>query len=84
MAHPRAVTGTGCAICDGPCREPWLLPEVPPDYPFLPKEMVAAMQPTEPEPAPEPDAEAVRAKRLAEDRARKLAETTSHQPGDDR
>lgn len=81
MAHPRAVTGKGCAICEGPCREPWLLPEVPPDYPFLPKEMVDAMQPTEPEPTPP---EPKRAKRLAEDRAHKLAETTSRQPDEDR
>lgn len=81
MAHPRAVTGNGCVICDGPCKEPWLLPEIHDEYPFLPKEMVAAMQPTEPEPTPP---EPVRAKRLAEDRARKLAETTSRQSAEDR
>jgi len=83
MAHPRAVTGKGCAICDGPCREPWLLPELRTDYPFLPKEMLDAMQPTQGPPAP-PPAEPVRARRLAEDRAHKLSETTSRQPDEDR
>lgn len=81
MAHPRAVTGSGCVICDGPCKEPWQLPEIPPDYPFLPKEMVDAMQPTEPETEPP---EPQRSKRLAEDRAHKLSETTAHRPGENR
>lgn len=81
MAHPGAVTGKGCAICDGPCKEPWLLPDIHAGYPFLPKEMVDAMQPPEPQPTPAPEP---RAKRLAEDRARKLAETTSRQPSEDR
>lgn len=81
MAHPRAVTGKGCVICDGPCKEPWELPEVHPEYPFLPKEVVDAMQPAEPvAPQPEPK----RSRKLAETTARKPGENTSRQPGENR
>lgn len=84
MAHPRAVTGIGCAMCDGgPCKVPWHI-EVPPDYPLLPKEMVDAMQPAEPKAPAPPTAAELRAKRLAEDRKHRPVEDRAHKPVEDR
>lgn len=80
MAHPRAVTGKGCVICDGPCTEPMAI-TVQPDYPFLDRETIAAMQPVEPTPPPP---EPKRSKRLAETTARKPGENTSRQPSENR
>lgn len=54
-------------------------------YPFLPKEMVAAMQPAEQtnDPAPAPDTP-VRGRRRGSDRAHKPGENNAHSPGEDR
>lgn len=67
----------GCPLCDGPCREPFRLPPLSPNYPFLPPEVLAMIQPPEPEPEvveePKPPS-GKRAKRLQEDRMRRPAE----------
>jgi hypothetical protein len=83
--HPGVVTGAGCPLCDGNCQHPWQLPSIPSDYPFLPKEMVQAMQPTQDTtPTPAPDATTARGRRRGENRARHLDEDTAHHGGEDR
>jgi len=89
--HAGVVTGSACPLCDGRCRHTWQLPPLPPDYPFLPKEMVAAMQPepeqneAAPHGADAPDTTPVRGRRRGQNRARHLVEDTAHHgPEEDR
>lgn len=91
--HAGVVTGSACLLCDGRCRHSWQLPPLPPDYPFLPKEMVAAMQPTTeqqdtaaPTGPDAPDIDPpVRGRRRGQNRARHLVEDTAHHgPEEDR
>lgn len=83
--HPGVVTGLGCPLCDGTCRHGWTI-HVHPTYPFLPKEMVDAMQ----EQTTATDADTpeqnppARGRRRGQNRARQLAEHAAHEPGDDR
>jgi hypothetical protein len=83
--HPGVVTGLGCPLCDGSCRHPWTIGAVADTYPFLPKEMVDAMQPAEQtnDPAPAPDTP-VRGRRRGADRAHRPGENAAHNPGEDR
>jgi hypothetical protein len=88
--HAGVVTGSACPLCDGRCQHSWQLPVVPPNYPFLPKEMVQAMQPKQDEIAaptgPDaPDATPARGRRRGQNRARHLAEDNAHHgPEEDR
>lgn len=88
--HPAgAVTSTAeCPLCDGPCKHPWYLPEVHATYPFLPPEMVAAMQPTDeqdPDPgAPDTEPQPVRGRRRGGNRMKQPGENTAHGPSEDR
>jgi hypothetical protein len=72
-----------CPLCEGPCRPGFHLPPIHARYPFMTPEQIAA---TQPEPEPEPVEPAVRAgrRRRVEDRMRRLAETTAHEPAEDR
>jgi hypothetical protein len=76
--HPGVVTGLGCPLCDGPCRHPWQLPSVHPNYPFLPKEMVDAMQPQTQEPTTAPEPTVARGRRRSQNR---MAQSENHAPG---
>jgi len=61
-----AVTRGECAVCGGPCREPFRLAPVPANYPFMSAAAIAATQP--PEPVADPPRQ--RARRVAQDRQR--------------
>lgn len=57
---------------------------MPSNYPFLPAEMVAAMQPADDTTKPAPEPTKARGRRRAEDRMRRPGENTAHQPSEDR
>jgi hypothetical protein len=82
--HPGVVTGLGCPLCDGQCRHPWQLPSVHPSYPFLPKEMVDAMNPQTQEPTDAPEPAAVRGRRRGGNRMKPHGGNTAHEPAEDR
>jgi len=55
------------------------------NYPFLPKEMVDAMQAANADDRDDaPEQTPVRGRRRGQNRARQLAETTAREPGEDR
>lgn len=61
-----AVTRGECAVCGGPCQEPFRLPPMPDNYPFMSAAAIAATQPAEPVAVPPRQ----RARQLAQDRQR--------------
>lgn len=81
--HAVTATGAACALCGGPCREPFRLPPIHARYPFLPPEVIAMTQP--PEPTPEPSAPSgKRAIRPGQNTAKQPADNRAHTPGEDR
>jgi hypothetical protein len=84
--HSLSAT-TECGVCGGPCREPFRLPRIHDDYPFLPPEVILQTQ-REHDGYTPPDAKVERRERrshrLAEDRMVRLSEDRAHRPGEDR
>ncbi len=83
-AHFPAATPGECALCGGPCREPFRLPPIHDKYPFLPPEVIAMTKPlVDQPPKPEPR-RGRRARRPAEDTAKHPGENRAHEPSEDR
>lgn len=82
-SHTGTATGSVCELCGGPCREPFRLPPIHDNYPFLPQEVIAMTQPAEATPEPEQPT-GKRAHRPRGNTARHPSENRAHEPGEDR
>lgn len=85
MTAHAATAIEACAVCGGPCREPFRLPPIHDDYPFLPPEVIAMTQvPTEPVADQPPRPQGKRSRRPGENTMKPRGEDNTKPHDEDR